>query len=168
MSSGTVHDFHGGLSGRIGMKSILDGGRPACFWCADLHPDGCGIYIWLFLTWGLFTCPGDPVVGDFFKVVKSEHCERSDSNLPFHTSNYGIKTTPAQEWEITTQQNESKADMRHKRRLPNPEELWQSDVARNAGLRLIEVIVIVLYTGPMVRGPVPPYCTGVRPCKSLN
>ena len=92
---------------------------------------------------------------------------RSDSNLPFKTSNYDITTTPALEWEITTQQNESKADMRHKRRLPNPKELLQSDVARNAGLTFIEVIVIVLYTGPMVRRPAPPHnCTGVHPCPS--
>ena len=55
--------------------------------------------------------------------MESEHCRRPDSSVPFLTSNYGITTTPAQEWEITTKQNASLADMRHDRRLPNPEEL---------------------------------------------
>ena len=93
---------------------------------------------------------GEPVVGDFFKIVESEHCRRPDSSEPFLTSNYGITTTPAQEWEITTKQNTSLADMRHDRRLPNPEELLWSDLSKRAGLTLIEVVVLVLYTGPMV------------------
>ncbi len=94
-------------------------------------------------------------MGEWLKIVRSEHCERPDSLIPFHTTNYGITTTPAQEWEITTMRNASLADMRHGRRLPNTEELWHSDVAKNAGLALVEVIVIVLYTGPMVgRGSV--------------
>jgi hypothetical protein len=101
---------------------------------------------------------GEPVVGDFWKIVESEHCRSPDSSEPFLTSNYGITTTPAQEWEITTKQNASLADMRHDRRLPNPEELLQSDLSKRAGLTLIEVIVLVLYTGPMVgyRARVPP------------
>jgi hypothetical protein len=93
---------------------------------------------------------GEPVVGDFWKIVESEHCRSPDSSEPFLTSNYGITTTPAQEWEITTKQNASLADMRHDRRLPNPEDLLQSDLSKRAGLTLIEVVVLVLYTGPMV------------------
>ena len=101
---------------------------------------------------------GEPVVGDFWKIVESEHCRRPDSSKPFLTSNYGITTTPAQEWEITTKQNASLADMRHDRRLPNPEDLLRSDLSKRAGLTLIEVVVLVLYTGPMVgyRARVPP------------
>jgi hypothetical protein len=45
--------------------------------------------------------------------------------------------------------------MAHGRRLPIPEELLQSDVAKRAGLTLVEVIVIVLYTGPMVGRALP-------------
>ena len=100
--------------------------------------------------------------------MEAEHCSRGGYNYYFVTGNYKIRTCPADEWAITLQCDVSKADMRHGRRLPNTEELSHSDVAKNAGLALVEVIVIVLYTGPMVRGPVPPYCTGVRPCKSLN
>ena len=99
-------------------------------------------------------------------MVKAEHCRSQDSNVPFHTTNYGITTTPAKEWEITTTQNESLADMRHGRRLPNIEELLESDIAKRAGLTWIEVLVVVLYTGPMVNplrppsSPVPPLrCT---------
>ena len=84
------------------------------------------------------------------KIVEAEHCRSTDSPVPFQTSNYGITTTPAQEWEITTKQNASLADMRHDRRLPNPEELWQSERSKRAGLTLVEVVVLILYTGPMV------------------
>ncbi len=94
--------------------------------------------------------PGDPVVGDWLKIMASEHCEGPDSLVTFHTSNYGITSTPAQEWSITTTRDESLADMRHGRRLPDPEELWRSDVATKAGLTLAEVTAVVLYTGPMV------------------
>ena len=93
---------------------------------------------------------GDPVIGDIPKVVETEHCNSVDSHLPFHTPNYGITTTPFNEWVITTQQDDQKADMRHGRKLPNIEELMQSDEATKAGLIMIEVLVVVLYTGPMV------------------
>ncbi len=96
---------------------------------------------------------GTPVVGNWLKIMASEHCERADSFVPFHTSNYEITTTPANEWRITTNRDESLADMGHDRRLPNTEELWRSDVARKAGLLLAEVVAIVLYTGPMVSRP---------------
>ena len=43
------------------------------------------------------------------------------------------------------------ADMRHGRRLPDVEELLLSDTAAKADLKLVEVVVLVLYTGPMVR-----------------
>ena len=43
------------------------------------------------------------------------------------------------------------ADMRHGRRLPDVEELLRSDTAAKADLKLVEVVVLVLYTGPMVR-----------------
>ena len=82
--------------------------------------------------------------------MKKEHCNRIDSDLLFETLNYGITTTPAKEWEITTKQDESMADMRHGRRLPNLEELLRSDVATKALLTKAEVTAIVLYTGPMV------------------
>jgi hypothetical protein len=83
--------------------------------------------------------------------VEAEHCKSADSHVEFCTTNYGITTTPAKEWEITMKRDTSRADMRHKRRLPDVEELQRSDEAQKAGLSLIEVIVLVLYTGPMVR-----------------
>ena len=97
-----------------------------------------------------FPCQGDPVICDIPKVVEKEHCTSNDSHKEFHTPNYGITTTPFKEWEITKNQDEKQADMGNSRRLPNLEELWQSDEAKRAGLTLIEVTIIVLYTGPMV------------------
>jgi hypothetical protein len=85
------------------------------------------------------------------KIIESEHCRQTDSKITFHTSNYGITTTPAQEWEITMKRDAELADMRHGRRLPDIEELLRSDTAIKAGLQLAEVVVLVLYTGPMVR-----------------
>jgi hypothetical protein len=84
-------------------------------------------------------------------MIESEHCHQNDSKIPFHTSNYGITTTPAQEWEITMKRDAQLADMRHGRRLPDVEELLRSDTAAKADLKLVEVVVLVLYTGPMVR-----------------
>ncbi len=98
----------------------------------------------------MFPCAGDPVVGNWLNIVESEHCQQTDSNLTFHTSNYGITTTPANEWKITVERDEQLADMRHGRRLPDIEELLRSDTAANAGLQLVEIVVLVLYTGPMV------------------
>jgi hypothetical protein len=98
----------------------------------------------------LLALPGEPVVGECLKILKSEHCDRPDSHTPFLTSNYKITTTPAQEWKVTTEQDESLADMHHHRRLPNIQELCQSDAATKACLTEVEVISIVLYTGPMV------------------
>ncbi len=108
---------------------------------------------------------GTPVVGNWLKLMESEHCERSDSLLSFPTSNYGITTTPAKEWKITTNQDDSLADMGHHRRLPNTEELCQSEAAVKAKLSLAEVTAIVLYTGPMVS---PPCALALFSCASPN
>ncbi len=97
-----------------------------------------------------FVGPGNPVVGDWLKIMKSEHCNREDSFLFFETSNYGIKTCPANEWKITTERDEKLADMKHDRKLPDIQELLQRDIVKIASLTEAEVVAIVLYTGPMV------------------
>jgi hypothetical protein len=84
------------------------------------------------------------------KIIESEHCHQADCNVTFRTTNYGITTTPALEWEITMKRDAERADMRHDRRLPDLDELLRSDVATRAGLTMSEVVVLVLYTGPMV------------------
>ncbi len=86
------------------------------------------------------------------KILESEHCHQPDSNVPFDTSNYAIKSTPAREWKITMERDAQLADMRHGRRLPDIDELHRSEPAMKAGLALGEVAALVLYTGPMV-GP---------------
>ena len=85
--------------------------------------------------------------------MKSEHCDRLDSKVYFHTSNYGITTTPENEWKVTTTRDESLADIRHFRTLPDTEDRARSDIATKAGLILAEVVALVLYTGPMVCHP---------------
>ena len=42
-------------------------------------------------------------------------------------------------------------DGHHGRRIPDLSELMRDESARLAGLRKVEVLAIVLYTGPMVR-----------------
>jgi hypothetical protein len=91
-----------------------------------------------------------------------EHCDSSDSEVSFCTTNYGITTTPADEWRITTTRDASLADMRHDRRLPDIHELHKSKAAQDAGLTLVEIIMLVLYTGPMVGRPRP--CHHLCPC----
>jgi hypothetical protein len=80
-----------------------------------------------------------------------EHCERPDSRTVFKTPNYAIETSAADEWAITVKRQVCLADVRHGRRLPDVAALLQSDAASTARLSETEVIVIVLYTGPMVR-----------------
>jgi hypothetical protein len=96
------------------------------------------------------SCAGGPVIGEWLKILESEHCHQPDSDVSFETSNYKITTTPAKEWKITMERDAQLADMQHSRRLPDIHELLQSEPATNAGLILAEVIVLVLYTGPMV------------------
>ena len=44
----------------------------------------------------------------------------------------------------------SNADMRHGRRVLNIEELSESETALTARLTRVELVAVVLYTGPMV------------------
>ena len=87
---------------------------------------------------------------NFLPAMEQEHCSRGDSQLPFTTSNYGIRTCPADEWAAVAGDH-ADWDSRGGRVVPRPEALVDGEPARRAGLRLEEVYAVVLYTGPMVR-----------------
>jgi hypothetical protein len=94
--------------------------------------------------------PGEPVLSDIPKAMEAEHCHRG--RVEFTTPN--MKTTTCEvEWTIVSHCDESKADMRRGRRIPNIDELLELDVSKSANLTRDEVISLVLYTGPMVSAP---------------
>jgi hypothetical protein len=92
---------------------------------------------------------------DFQREMMREHCERAGCNKQFTTGNYGITTTPRQEWLYTAGDEQGHRmvcpaeDMRHGRRISPLDELMQLPLAVHAGLTQFEVLALVLYTGPM-------------------
>ena len=82
--------------------------------------------------------------------MEAEHCLKSGWDISFKTSNYGITTTPKDEWKFVVEMQSSNADMRHGRRVLNIEELSESETALTARLTRVELVAVVLYTGPMV------------------
>ena len=89
----------------------------------------------------------------WLKGMQAEHCDSKDSLMEFTTLNYGITTCPSNEWKVTLTCDESLADMRHGRRLPDIEQLMQSKYVQEAKLEKCEVVSLVLYSGPMVCTP---------------
>ncbi len=80
-----------------------------------------------------------------------EHCFKNGHSFEFETSNYKIKTTSKKEYQIVVGEvTADPADMLHGRRIPNLEELQALEMSICAGLQKIEIILLVLYTGPMV------------------
>lgn len=82
--------------------------------------------------------------------MEAEHCSKGDSKIHFVTGNYNIKTCPLNEWTITVHHDVTGADLRHDRRLVKIEENMKMEIVATAQLRRVEVIAVVLYTGPMV------------------
>ena len=95
---------------------------------------------------------------EFEGAMEAEHCSKAGCDTEFITSNYSITTTPQREWRFVVNRDTSGADMRHGRRVLDLEELSQLDTARTAKLCRVELIAVVLYTGPMVERPSPPWC----------
>ena len=82
--------------------------------------------------------------------MKLEHCLKKGSGHEFTTDNYQITTCARNEWKIIVENEVCLADMRNSRKIPSIEDLYNSVLAREAGLLRVEVIAIILYTGPMV------------------
>jgi hypothetical protein len=92
---------------------------------------------------------GDPHL-DFKKGMEAEHCRSKGSRDKFVTPNYNISTTPANEWAITVDFDLTNADMRHGRSLVKIQDNMQKEIVKLSMLTEVEVIAVVLYTGPMV------------------
>jgi hypothetical protein len=87
---------------------------------------------------------------DFERAMKLEHCQRSDSNDTFTTSNYKVCTSPAAEWSYAVDgQKPPDEQLSHGRTIRPIEELMQLDIVKRAKLQRVEVISVSLYTGPM-------------------
>jgi hypothetical protein len=89
----------------------------------------------------------------FKDAMRQEHCERAGCNTQFTTGNYKITTTPRQEWLYIagdeTGLQAPCADMDHGRRIMPISELMKLRLALDARLTEVEMLAIVLYTGPM-------------------
>jgi hypothetical protein len=87
---------------------------------------------------------------DFGTAMKLEHCQRSDSNCSFTTSNYNVRTTPALEWSYAVDGRKPPDEqLSHGRTIRPIEELMQLDIVKKAKLQRVEVISVSLYSGPM-------------------
>ena len=84
----------------------------------------------------------------FLSGMESEHCSQSDSKVEFVTLNYGLTTTPEQEWCTIIQADKSKETLH--RVIPNYKELLKSETALRAQLLECEMVAVIMYTGPMV------------------
>jgi hypothetical protein len=95
-------------------------------------------------------CAGAPDLA-FDEAVMLEHCNKQGHDFEFTTSNYKIKTTSKKEYDVVVNSAPvDPTDMMHSRRIPNLKELHELEMSKGADLRMIEIIMLVLYTGPMV------------------
>jgi hypothetical protein len=90
---------------------------------------------------------------NFLKSMELEHA----SKITFSTPNYGIETTPAEEWRVVLEcdTRAEKEYNRHMRRIPDWKQIMRKEQmqvrpGKEAPLTDVEVIAIILYTGPMV------------------
>jgi len=87
--------------------------------------------------------------------VRNEHCVLEGYNQVFVTTNYGIKTTPEQEYKIAIGDITCPEDhMKDKngatvRIVQKIGQLKEIPFVNSAGLREVEILAVVLYTGPM-------------------
>jgi hypothetical protein len=113
--------------------------KMACGGIADFHQ-------------GLAGRVGMPHLG-FKDAMKQEHCKRAGCDTLFTTSNYKIATTPRQEWLYIAGNDEGQRvlcpDMGHGRRIPSISELMKLKLSVDAKLTEVEMLAIILYTGPM-------------------
>ena len=89
----------------------------------------------------------------FKDAMRQEHCKKAGCNTPFTTGNYKITTTPHQEWLYIagdeTGQQVACPDLDNDRRILPISELMKLQLAKDAKLTEVEMLAIVLYTGPM-------------------
>ena len=93
----------------------------------------------------------------FERAMELEHCSKPVSSWSFTTSNYGVVTTPQAEWRLVLNADKGPDETtatfaKDGRRMPSFRNLMQLELSKKAGLTEAEVIAVILYTGPMVRG----------------
>ena len=97
-----------------------------------------------------FSVTGVPDL-DFEKAMRVEHCSKSGADHEFETSNYHLKTNSRREWSIVVNNEPLKPEEEvHGRKIPDLENLLQLPISIKANIMRIEIISMVLYTGPMV------------------
>jgi hypothetical protein len=89
------------------------------------------------------------------KAMEAEHTSKYGHDITFTSLNYNITTMPQQEWNLIINSKSTNGDginnTKYGRRIPNVETLLSNDLSMKAQLTRVEVIALVLYTGPMVR-----------------
>ena len=83
--------------------------------------------------------------------MRAEHCSLGGHDYELFASNYGITSTPAQEWLYVVGDDKGQRapcpDMGHGRRIVSIEEHLEKPLAKKAKLTRAEMIAVVLYTG---------------------
>ena len=86
---------------------------------------------------------------DLHKGMEHEHCEMFGHDEQFKTTNYGVTTTPAKEYEIATGKRdcpeEDKNDVKGTpvRKIQRIEDLETIEVTRKAKLETVEIVAVV-------------------------
>lgn len=105
----------------------------------------------IFAT-SLIHSSGSPSL-DFEKAMRAEHCSREGCYHTFTSPNYSITTQPRSEWLYIVGDDKGQRpccpDMNHGRRIVPIDELLKTDLAMRAALTRVEMIAVVLYSGPM-------------------
>jgi hypothetical protein len=92
---------------------------------------------------------------NFKREMMREHCERAGCNVEFTSGNYKITTMPKHEWLYIAGDDKGQRvpcpaeNMEHGRRIAPLDELMQLPLAVRAELEEVEVLALILYTGPM-------------------
>jgi hypothetical protein len=86
---------------------------------------------------------------EYFKAMRSEHCEGTGCRTTFTTRNYDIQSCAAQEWAVVVDGVQPSAAHMRCRVLPDIQSKRSCESTKKAGLRMEEVVAVVLYTGPM-------------------
>ena len=90
---------------------------------------------------------------DFMRVMEAEHCHGSGVQRYFTTVNYRITTCPRLEWQYVVRRIKCPEGQMHSgRRIESIEKLMKDELAIEAKLQQAEIVAVVLYSGPMVRG----------------
>ncbi len=88
---------------------------------------------------------------EFEKAMKAEHCTKEGCDFEFETSKKRKKTSK-REWAIVVDGEPLKpGENSGGRKIPNIGDLVLLPMSVKADLLKIEIIALVLYTGPMVR-----------------